>query len=135
MTIIPALPAKRRFTCALGRHTEHHHSDRIGWLRAAVLGANDGIVSTAAAWAQPCPPMAAMPMPCWKSSGEKGWTTKHSRCVCKGKGSMLAPTPGTPCSRSSARSSSQTCQHSPEAPLTHVLGCMQVAAAVDIPKG
>ena len=29
------------------RHLEHHHSDRIGWLRAAVLGANDGIVSTA----------------------------------------------------------------------------------------
>jgi VIT1/CCC1 family predicted Fe2+/Mn2+ transporter len=26
---------------------EHHHGDRIGWLRAAVLGANDGIVSTA----------------------------------------------------------------------------------------
>src|SRR5438128_10887314 len=24
-----------------------HHSGRIGWLRAAVLGANDGIVSTA----------------------------------------------------------------------------------------
>ena len=29
------------------RHVEHHRSDRIGWLRAAVLGANDGIVSTA----------------------------------------------------------------------------------------
>jgi len=29
------------------RHTEHHRSSRIGWLRAAVLGANDGIVSTA----------------------------------------------------------------------------------------
>lgn len=29
------------------RHPEHHRSDRIGWLRAAVLGANDGIVSTA----------------------------------------------------------------------------------------
>jgi VIT1/CCC1 family predicted Fe2+/Mn2+ transporter len=29
------------------RHTEAHRSDRIGWLRAAVLGANDGIVSTA----------------------------------------------------------------------------------------
>ena len=29
------------------RHQEHHRSDRIGWLRAAVLGANDGIVSTA----------------------------------------------------------------------------------------
>jgi VIT1/CCC1 family predicted Fe2+/Mn2+ transporter len=26
---------------------EKHRSDRIGWLRAAVLGANDGIVSTA----------------------------------------------------------------------------------------
>lgn len=31
----------------LRRHREHHRSDRIGWLRAAVLGANDGIVSTA----------------------------------------------------------------------------------------
>ena len=30
-----------------GRHTELHRTDRIGWLRAAVLGANDGIVSTA----------------------------------------------------------------------------------------
>jgi len=27
-------------------HTENHLLDRIGWLRAAVLGANDGIVST-----------------------------------------------------------------------------------------
>jgi VIT1/CCC1 family predicted Fe2+/Mn2+ transporter len=29
------------------RHRETHRSERIGWLRAAVLGANDGIVSTA----------------------------------------------------------------------------------------
>jgi len=29
------------------RHREFHRSERIGWLRAAVLGANDGIVSTA----------------------------------------------------------------------------------------
>jgi VIT1/CCC1 family predicted Fe2+/Mn2+ transporter len=29
------------------RHAETHNSSRIGWLRAAVLGANDGIVSTA----------------------------------------------------------------------------------------
>ncbi len=29
------------------RHSERHRSERIGWLRAAVLGANDGIVSTA----------------------------------------------------------------------------------------
>ena len=28
-------------------HFEKHRTDRIGWLRAAVLGANDGIVSTA----------------------------------------------------------------------------------------
>ena len=28
-------------------HDESHRIDRVGWLRAAVLGANDGIVSTA----------------------------------------------------------------------------------------
>ena len=28
-------------------HPEQHRTERIGWLRAAVLGANDGIVSTA----------------------------------------------------------------------------------------
>jgi VIT1/CCC1 family predicted Fe2+/Mn2+ transporter len=37
----PQSTAKRR------RHPERHFSGRIGWLRAAVLGANDGIVSTA----------------------------------------------------------------------------------------
>ena len=31
----------------LHRHPERHLVERIGWLRAAVLGANDGIVSTA----------------------------------------------------------------------------------------
>jgi VIT1/CCC1 family predicted Fe2+/Mn2+ transporter len=31
----------------LKTHTERHAVSRIGWLRAAVLGANDGIVSTA----------------------------------------------------------------------------------------
>jgi len=31
----------------LRRHAERHRTARIGWLRAAVLGANDGIVSTA----------------------------------------------------------------------------------------
>ncbi|STX44525.1 integral membrane protein [Legionella donaldsonii] len=29
------------------QHKEHHRIERIGWLRAAVLGANDGIISTA----------------------------------------------------------------------------------------
>ncbi|MFG1352406.1 VIT1/CCC1 transporter family protein, partial [Xanthobacter autotrophicus] len=28
-------------------HRENHLIERIGWLRAAVLGANDGIISTA----------------------------------------------------------------------------------------
>lgn len=28
-------------------HNEHHYIQRVGWLRAAVLGANDGILSTA----------------------------------------------------------------------------------------
>src|SRR5919199_2761921 len=31
----------------LRHHKERHRSDRVGWLRAAVLGADDGIVSTA----------------------------------------------------------------------------------------
>lgn len=29
-------------------HMERHRSERSGWLRAAVLGADDGLVSTAA---------------------------------------------------------------------------------------
>ena len=33
----------------MGRsHLESHAVERIGWLRASVLGANDGIISTAA---------------------------------------------------------------------------------------
>jgi VIT1/CCC1 family predicted Fe2+/Mn2+ transporter len=32
---------------SLQRHREHHLVERIGWLRAAVLGANYGIVSVA----------------------------------------------------------------------------------------
>lgn len=28
-------------------HREHHRADRANWLRAAVLGANDGLLSTA----------------------------------------------------------------------------------------
>jgi VIT1/CCC1 family predicted Fe2+/Mn2+ transporter len=43
----PAAQGSRRATTRWRRHSEHHHGGRIGWLRAAVLGANDGIVSTA----------------------------------------------------------------------------------------
>lgn len=35
------------FTLDVMRHIEIHRTHRTGWLRAAVLGANDGIVSTA----------------------------------------------------------------------------------------
>jgi VIT1/CCC1 family predicted Fe2+/Mn2+ transporter len=35
------------FVRANRRHAEHHAVERLGWLRAAVLGANDGILSTA----------------------------------------------------------------------------------------
>jgi len=30
------------------RHVERHGTERVGWLRAAILGANDGLISTAA---------------------------------------------------------------------------------------
>jgi len=32
----------------MARHNERHYSHRTGWIRASVLGANDGIISTAA---------------------------------------------------------------------------------------
>ncbi len=38
---------QRGFTNRPRRAAEHHRNDRTGWLRAAVLGANDGILSTA----------------------------------------------------------------------------------------
>jgi len=41
------LRARKVVMKTLRRHIEEHRNTRIGWLRAAVLGANDGIVSTA----------------------------------------------------------------------------------------
>lgn len=43
----PALTDCANQKLFLMRHRERHRTERIGWLRAAVLGANDGIVSTA----------------------------------------------------------------------------------------
>jgi len=40
-------PIRRKPLSRLHQHPENHLVARIGWLRAAVLGANDGIVSTA----------------------------------------------------------------------------------------
>src|SRR5690348_838858 len=44
---LPQSAPKRELMGRLHIHPERHLVDRIGWLRAAVLGANDGIVSTA----------------------------------------------------------------------------------------
>ena len=42
-----AMRDEEEFMSRLRLHPENHLVDRIGWLRAAVLGANDGIISTA----------------------------------------------------------------------------------------
>lgn len=42
-----SIASKAGSSPVFGRHTERHRTERIGWLRAAVLGANDGVVSTA----------------------------------------------------------------------------------------
>lgn len=50
ITEFPGYPVPRGIWGMMGthsRHIERHATDRIGWLRASVLGANDGIVSTA----------------------------------------------------------------------------------------
>jgi hypothetical protein len=48
----PDVVTDRRLLCRGGyempkRHREQHNLENVGWLRAAVLGANDGMVSTA----------------------------------------------------------------------------------------
>ena len=43
----PASAAAPRAQQSAHRRLERHRTERIGWVRAAVLGANDGIVSTA----------------------------------------------------------------------------------------
>lgn len=47
--MLPAVWCAGSYHLAMARntHPESHRLDRVGWLRAAVLGANDGIVSTA----------------------------------------------------------------------------------------
>ena len=43
----PAVSRPRGFSKKPRSAAEHHRNERTGWLRAAVLGANDGILSTA----------------------------------------------------------------------------------------
>lgn len=45
--ILPIGPSTTLERQGMRRHAERHFSDRTGWLRAAVLGANDGLLSTA----------------------------------------------------------------------------------------
>ena len=52
------------------RHSERHSGKRGGWLRAAVLGANDGLVSTAS--------LAALPFGGYK---QLGWGREAPRDV------------------------------------------------------
>ena len=43
---MPAVARSKPTPSRPARHGEQHRASRIGWLRAAVLGANDGLVST-----------------------------------------------------------------------------------------
>jgi len=43
---MPAVARPNSTLSTPARHSERHRASRIGWLRAAVLGANDGLVST-----------------------------------------------------------------------------------------
>ncbi|WP_291511186.1 VIT family protein [Acidithiobacillus sp.] len=43
-----AARSARRQEAMQHEHHEHHHHEQVGWLRASVLGANDGLLSTAA---------------------------------------------------------------------------------------
>ncbi len=47
MSVEPDVPPAR-LPADHHHHREDHRSHRVGWLRAAVLGANDGVISTAA---------------------------------------------------------------------------------------
>ena len=92
-------------------HREHHRTDRIGWLRASVLGANDGIVSTAslllgaaAANAAPGDVMVAgspawLRAPCrWPPVKRSAWLSAAGqavRCRSRGFGLGCRPVKGT----------------------------------------
>jgi VIT1/CCC1 family predicted Fe2+/Mn2+ transporter len=43
----PRMHASTSGPARFSRHSELHRGDRVGWLRASVLGANDGLISTA----------------------------------------------------------------------------------------
>jgi vacuolar iron transporter family protein len=49
MSTAPGFSRRYHPTMLRSTHPELHRIDRIGWLRAAVLGASDSIVSTASA--------------------------------------------------------------------------------------
>ena len=91
------------------RHPERHRTDRIGWLRAAVLGANDGIVSTASLVVG----VAAAHAPARRQRAGRGRRRPGRRRDVDGRrrvrlGPARRPTPSRPTSRASARSSQPT---------------------------
>ena len=91
----------------LHRHPEHHFVDRIGWLRAAVLGANDGIVSTASLIVGVA--AAAATQNAVFVAGVAGWWLAPCRWLpANTYRSARNPTPNGRISRANARSSAKT---------------------------
>ena len=85
------------------RHLERHLVERIGWLRAAVLGANDGIVSTASLIVGVAA-AAAAPQRHPARRGRRAW----SPAPCRWRRASMSrsarrPTPSRPTSRASAQ--------------------------------
>lgn len=46
MLRLPKCMCSLRWQSEIDMHLESHRTDRVGWLRASVLGANDGLIST-----------------------------------------------------------------------------------------
>ena len=89
------------------RHRERHRTEHTGWLRAAVLGANDGILSTASLVLGVAAAHGSRNTCC--SRGSRAWSLglcrwlRVSTCLCTHR-----QTPNRPTSRASERNSEQT---------------------------
>jgi len=57
------------------RHGEFHRTEHIGWLRAAVLGANDGLISTSSLIVASLPPPPDARRSCWPA-----WPARGGAC-------------------------------------------------------
>ncbi len=88
-------------------HSEKHRTEHIGWLRAAVLGANDGIVSTASLVVGVAAANATR-QTSW-SRASRAWLPERCRWLpASTSRSVLSRTPKRPTSNGSARNSPRT---------------------------